>query len=281
MVRDLHHRRFSWAKPVCYVVLIIAALTTVFPFYWMVTSALKPAKDVLRVPPDLWPRTITLKNFDRFLTYANVPRAFLNTLIISGSVVIGTLFTSSLAAYAFCKIHFSFSKQLYAIFLATMMIPGQLTLVPLYMIFAKLGWQDTYYPLILPSVLINAYGIFLIRSFMSSIPDSYVESAQIDGANPFQCYRKVVLPLCKPVLITLGLFSFIGAWNDFMGALIYIDSTEKFTITLLLKAFRGRTNLNWGEIMAGSTVAVLPIIVFYLFSQKFFVEGIALSGIKG
>ncbi len=281
MVRDLRHRRFKIDKTVSYLILIVASITTVFPFYWMVISALKPAKDILHIPPDLWPKVVTFKNFDRFLNYANVPRAFLNTLFISMSVVVGTLFTSSLSAYAFSKIKFSFSKQIYGIFLATLMIPGQLTLVPLYMIFAKLGWQDTYYPLILPSVLINAYGIFLIRSFMESIPDSYVESAYIDGANPFQCYLKVIMPLCKPVLITLGLFSFIGAWNDFMGALIYIDSTDKFTITLVLKAFRGRTNLNWGEIMAGSTVAVLPIIVFYLFSQKFFVEGIALTGIKG
>ena len=277
----VHKRHFSLANLICYVVVITATLRTIFPFYWMVTSALKPAKDILRIPPDFFPKHITFQNFERFLTYANVPRAFLNTFIISASVVVGTLFTSSLAAYAFCKIRFSFSRSLYALFLATMMIPGQLTLVPLYMIFAKLGWQDTYWPLILPSVLINAYGIFLIRSFMESIPDSYVESAYIDGANPFQSYIRIVMPLCKPVLVTLGLFSFIGAWNDFMGALIYIDSTEKFTITLVLKAFRGRTNLNWGEIMAGSTVAILPILVFYLFSQRFFIEGIALSGIKG
>lgn len=266
---------------ISYIVLAFASLLTMFPFYWMVTSALKPARDILRVPPELWPSTITFDNFNRFLTYANVPRAFMNTFFISACVVVGTLFTSSLAAYAFSKIQFSFSKQIYGVFLATILIPSQLTLVPLYMIFARLGWQDTYFPLILPSVLINAYGIFLIRSFMQGIPDSYVESAYIDGANPFRCYAMVILPLCKPVLLTLGLFAFIGAWNDFMGALIYIDSTEKFTITLVLRAFRGRANLQWGEIMAGSTVSVAPIIVFYLFSQKFFVEGIAMSGIKG
>lgn len=274
-------RRIKTAVAVSYVVLIFAALLTIFPFYWMVTSALKPAQDILKIPPEIIPSRVTLKNFDRFLNYANVPRAFLNTLLISISVVIGTLFTSSLAAYAFSKISFTGKKLLYGIFLATLMIPGQLTLVPMYMIFSSIGWQDTYLPLILPTVMVNAYGVFLIRSFMESIPDSYIESAYIDGANPFISYAKVVMPLCKPVLITLGLFSFIGAWNDFMGALIYIDSTEKFTITLLLKAFRGRTNLKWGEIMAGSTVAVVPIIIFYFFSQRFFIEGIALTGIKG
>lgn len=274
-------KRIPYAKIISYILLILAAITTVFPFYWMVTSALKPAADILKVPPDIVPTRITFGNFNRFLTYANVPRAFANTLFISLCVVIGTLFTSSMAAYGFAKIQFSFRKQIYGVFLATLMIPGQLTLVPLYMIFSKLAWQDTYLPLILPTVMINAYGIFLIRSFMESIPDSYIESAYIDGANPFVCYAKVVLPLCKPVLVTLGLFAFIGAWNDFMGALIYIDSTEKFTITLVLKAFRGRTNLKWGEIMAGSTVAVIPIILFYLFSQRFFIEGIALTGIKG
>lgn len=274
-------KRPPYALIISYILLILAALTTVFPFYWMVTSALKPAADILKVPPDIIPARITFGNFNRFLTYANVPRAFANTLFISLCVVIGTLFTSSMAAYGFAKIRFSLRKQIYGVFLATLMIPGQLTLVPLYMIFSKMGWQDTYLPLILPTVMINAYGIFLIRSFMESIPDSYIESAYIDGANPFVCYARVVLPLCKPVLVTLGLFAFIGAWNDFMGALIYIDSTEKFTITLVLKAFRGRTNLKWGEIMAGSTVAVIPIILFYLFSQRFFIEGIALTGIKG
>lgn len=274
-------RRIKTATVVSYVVLIFAALLTIFPFYWMVTSALKPAQDILKIPPEIIPSRVTFKNFDRFLNYANVPRAFLNTLIISLSVVIGTLFTSSLAAYSFSKINFTGKKPVYGIFLATLMIPGQLTLVPMYMIFSSIGWQDTYLPLIVPSVMVNAYGIFLIRSFMESIPNSYIESAYIDGANPFVSYSKVVMPLCKPVLITLGLFSFIGAWNDFMGALIYIDSTEKFTITLLLKAFRGRTNLKWGEIMAGSTVAVVPIILFYFFSQRFFIEGIALTGIKG
>lgn len=274
-------KRVPYAKIISYILLILAAITTIFPFYWMVTSALKPAADILKVPPDIVPTRITFGNFNRFLTYANVPRAFANTLFISLCVVIGTLFTSSMAAYGFAKIRFSLRKQIYGVFLATLMIPGQLTLVPLYMIFSKVGWQDTYLPLILPTVMINAYGIFLIRSFMESIPDSYIESAYIDGANPFVCYARVVLPLCKPVLVTLGLFAFIGAWNDFMGALIYIDSTEKFTITLVLKAFRGRTNLKWGEIMAGSTVAVIPIILFYLFSQRFFIEGIALTGIKG
>jgi multiple sugar transport system permease protein len=274
-------RKNRTAVIVSYIILIFAALTTVFPFYWMVTCAFKSATDILKVPPDIIPQTLTLKNMNKFLAYGNVGRSFLNTAVISLSVVVGTLFTSSLAAYAFTKIHFSHSKKIYGVFIGTLMIPSQLTLIPLYMIFSRLHFQDTYWPLILPTVLINAYGIFLIRSFMESIPDSYIESASIDGANPFVTYSRVVLPLCKPVLITLGLFSFIGAWNDFMGALIYIDSTDKFTITLLLNAFRGRTNLKWGEIMAGSTISIIPIVIFYLFSQKFFVEGIALTGIKG
>lgn len=274
-------RKISQAHVISYIILIIAAATTVFPFYWMVTSAFKTTQDILKIPPDIIPTKMTLRNLEYFLNYANVYRAFGNTIIISISVVLGTLFTSSLAAYAFSKIKFSGSKRIYGTFIGTMMIPTQLTLVPLYMIFSKMHFQDTYWPLILPTVLINAYGIFLIRSFMESIPDSYIESAYIDGANPFICFIRVVAPLCKPVLITLGLFSFIGAWNDFMGALIYIDSSEKFTITLVLSAFRGRANMKWGEIMAGSTISVVPIIIFYVFSQRFFVEGIALTGIKG
>ena len=275
------HRKTNSGNIIAYIVLTLAALTMIFPFYWMVSTALKPGTNVLKIPPDFFPWPISFESFNAVLNYANIFRAFLNTLIISLSVTFGTLFTSSLAAYSFSKIKFDGSRKIYGIFLATIMVPSQITLIPMYMIFSKIGWTDSFLPLIVPGIMINAYGIFMIRSFMEGIPDSYVESAYIDGANPFWTYLRIIVPLLKPITVTLGLFSFIGAWNDFMGALIYIDSEQKFTITLLLSTFKSQYNINWGNIMAASTLAILPIVVFYFFSQKFFIEGITMSGLKG
>ena len=264
-----------------YVILTAVLITMILPFYWMVATSLKTENNVLKFPPDFFPWPITLKNYQAIFNYGNVWLAFFNSSKISVLVTCGTLFTSSLAAFSFAKLNFSGKKKIYGVFLATIMIPGQLTLVPLYLIFSTIGWTDSILPLVVPGVLLNAYGMFMIRSFMETLPNSYVESAYIDGANPFKTYLSIILPMCKPILVTLGLFTFNGAWNDFMGALIYLDSESKFTITLLLSTFRSQYNINWANIMAASTVAILPILLLYIFSQRFFVEGIVATGLKG
>ena len=162
-----------------------------------------------------------------------------------------------------------------------MLIPSQVTLIPLYVVFSKIGWIDTHLPLIVPQIMVNAYGVFLIRQFMMTVPDSYIEAAKLDGAGYLLIYSKIMLPLCKPTLVTLGMFTFVGNWNNFVGPLIYLNTEELFTLPLIINSFRSAYAVDWGLLMAGSTVAVLPLLVIYLFAQRSFIEGIAATGLKG
>lgn len=208
-------------------------------------------------------------------------QAYINSLKITLLVTGGTLFTSSMAAFAFSKMRFRFQGLLFAILVGTMMIPSQVTLIPLYIIFGKLHWVDTHLPLIVPAILTNAYGVFLIRQYMLNIPSEYVEAAKIDGCGYFRIYWQIILPLCKPVLATLGLFTFIWNWNNYLGPLIFLNSEENFTIPLIIASFRGVYTVQWELLMSASTVAILPIIIIYLFSQKYFISAISLTGLKG
>lgn len=262
-------------------ILMLASITMLFPFYWMIKTALTTNSDALQFPPKLaiWP--LYWGNFKTVFETTGLGRAILNSLLIATISTIGVLFFSSLAAFAFAKLRFRHSKFFFGAIYATMLIPSQIMLIPMYVIFSKIGWTDTYLPLILPQVLINGYSVFLVKQFMVSIPDSYIEAAKLDGLSYFGIYRKIVLPLCKPPLITLGVFTFVGNWNNFLGALIYIDSESKFTLPLIINSFRTEYSVQWGLLMAASAISVLPMIIVYLFAQKSFVEGIAMTGIKG
>jgi len=262
-------------------ILIVVAVTTLVPFYWMASTAFKAENQVFNYPPDLIPDPIVLDNFPRVFIDAPMLRGLFNSMKIAVVATLGTVFTSALAGYSFGKIKFRFRNMIFLIFLATMMIPWQVTLIPLYITFSKIGWIDTHLPLIVPGVLVNAYGVFLMRQFIQGIPDAYIESAKIDGANHFQIFWHIILPMVKPPLITLGLFSFIGSWNSFLGPLIYLNSPENFTVQLVINRFRTVYYVEWGLLMAAATVAVLPIILLYFFAQRFFIEGITLTGLKG
>jgi multiple sugar transport system permease protein len=264
-----------------HLILMLAALAMIAPFYWMVSTSLKVDEDVFKIPPDLIPNPLNTANYPQVFELQPMARAFFNSTYIALVATVGTVFTSSLAAYAFAKVRFGGKGILFTTFLATIMIPGQVTLIPLYILFSRIGWIDTHWPLIVPAVLLNAYGIFLLKQFMEGIPTAYVESAKIDGASHFQIYSRIMLPLCKPALVTLGLFSFIGNWNNFLGPLIFLNTDTKFTVPLLINSFRTVYYVQWGLLMAASSVAVLPVLVLYLFAQRFFVEGITLSGLKG
>jgi multiple sugar transport system permease protein len=268
--------------------LVVVAVLMIGPFYWMVATSLKPQSEILRIPPTLFPSSITLENYLRVFRVVGaegsplIGSAFLNSTQISVFATIGTLFTCSLSAYAFAKIRFRLKQLYFFAFLALLMIPAQVTLIPLYIVFARIGWVDTLLPLIVPVVLLNPFGIFLMRQYILGIPDAYVESAKIDGATHFRIYWSIILPLCKPALITLGLLTFIGRWNDFFGPLIYLSTDSKFPLTLLINSFRGRWTTEWGIFMAAATVAVVPILIIYFIAQKPLIEGIATtSGIKG
>lgn len=264
-----------------YAILLLVLITTVVPFYWMVTTSLKIDEAIFKMPPDLLPTPPTIANYQQVFDLMPMSVALINSIKISVIATFGTLLSSSMAAYAFAKIKFRFRNVLFFGFLSTMMIPGQITMIPLYILFSKIGWIDTHLPLMVPFMLLNAYGVFLLRQFIVGIPDAYLEAARLDGASHLQIYFRIVLPLCKPALVTLGLFSFLGNWNNFLGPLIFLNTDSNFTVPLIINSFRTAYGTTWGLLMAAACVAIIPPLVLYLLAQRFFIQGVALSGLKG
>ena len=285
-MRKLHKRtkRKIIETVVVTVIVLIAALLCIFPFYWMILNSLKNPDLINQGSVDIITTDLTWSSYKAVFSYGDglLWRAYLNSLIIAVVQTVGTLFTSSLAAFAFAKIRFKGSKPIYGLFIATLMIPGQVTMLPLFMMFAKLGWTNSFLPLIVPGVMINTYGVFMLRSFIVSIPNGLLEAAEIDGCGWFGKYFKIVLRLIKPALITLGLFTFIGSWNNYMGHLIYLSDEKLTTIPLFIAGLQEThmTGANWGRIMAASTLSIVPIAIVYLACQKYFVQGIATTGMK-
>lgn len=264
-----------------YLVLLVVLLATVTPFYWMLNTSLQTRENVFRWPPLLLPDPVYVENYQQVFDLMPMGNALWNSIKISSLATLGTLTSCSMAAYAFAKIRFRGKKAIFMGFLSTIMIPGQVTLIPLFIVFSRLGWVDTHLPLMVPFILLNAYGVFLLRQFMLGIPDAYIEAARLDGANPFQIYYQIVLPLCKPALITLGLFSFIGNWNNFLGPLVFLNTSSNFTVPLIINSFRTVYNVEWGLLMAASVVSIIPCLILYLVGQRYFVEGVTLAGLKG
>lgn len=269
-------------KFLSHVVLALGAVTMIFPFYWMLKTSFLTDSQALEMPPKLLLQLpLYFGNYKEVFELAATGRAIGNSLFIAVVSTAGVLLTSSLAAFAFAKMSFPGEKKLFGLIFATMLIPSQVTLIPLYVVFSKIGWIDTHLPLIVPQIMVNAYGVFLIRQFMMTVPDSYIEAAKLDGAGYLLIYSKIMLPLCKPALVTLGMFTFVGNWNNFVGPLIYLNTEELFTLPLIINSFRSAYAVDWGLLMAGSTVAVLPLLIIYLFAQRSFIEGIAATGLKG
>lgn len=266
------------------ITLLIISIFFIFPFYWMILNSFKQPNDIFKVPVDIFTFDLTADSYKQAFNYEDglIWRAYMNSLFIGLTSTFGTLFTSSLAAYAFAKLRFKGSKPIYGVFIATLMIPGQVTMIPLFQMFAQVGWVDTFIPLILPGVMINTYGVFMLRSFIVSIPDELLDAAEVDGCGYFAKYWKIVIPLIKPALVTLGLFSFIGSWNNYFGHLIYLSSESNITIPLFIQSLNEvhQTGAVWGRMMAATTLSVVPISIVYLSCQKYFVQGIATTGIK-
>jgi len=205
-----------------------------------------------------------------------------NSLIIAILSIIGTLVSSTPAAYGFAKIRWPGRDFVFIIVLSTMMLPFQVTMIPLFLIFTEvLHWGDTFLPLVVPTFFGSAFDIFLFRQFFKGIPDAITDAARIDGASEFQIFYRIVLPLSKPVLATITIFTFLWAWNDFLGPLLYLNNPEHFTLALGLQDFQGQRNVAWNLLMAAATVFTLPVIILFFFAQRTFIEGIKLSGVKG
>ena len=266
---------------VLHVLLSIGAFFMILPFLWMLSTSLKAPGDVFKFPPEWIPDPIVWSNYAKSWTLKPMDLAYLNSIKISTLTTVGTLFTSSLAAFAFAKLRFRGQHILFMVLIATLMIPVQVTLIPLFILFKWINWIDTHWPLIVPAILTNAYGVFLLRQFFMSLPNELGDAGEIDGCNPFQIYWHLYLPLSVPALVTLGIFAFLYHWNEFLLPLIYLNSLQNFTIPLMLATFQGAYTTDWELLMAAATLALVPVIIVYIFGQRYFVQGIALTGLKG
>lgn len=263
-----------------YIVLILIAVIMVVPFLWMLSTSLKTQYDAVKIPPVWIPDPPRWENYVKLFTEQPMFQFMLNTIKIVFFVVLGQLFFSSLAAYSFARISFKGRNVVFFFYIATLMVPGQVTMIPTYLMFAKAGLTDNHLALILPAFF-SAFGVFLLRQFFMSLPRELEEAAEIDGCNPFMTYWRIMLPLVVPAMLTLGVFTLMNTWNDYMGPLIYLSSPEKYTMTLGIAYFKGVYTTQWNLVMAGSIVSVVPILIAYLCAQKYFIECIAFSGVKG
>lgn len=270
-----------WSRLGVYALLALGTVVFMLPFYWMVISSLKPSYAVLKIPPDWLPIPPRWENFPEALTYVPFGRYALNTLFVTAFSVIGTLFSSTLVAYGFARLRATGKNFLFLLLLATMMLPYPVTMVPVFVIFSKLGWINTFLPLILPTFLGVPFYIFLLRQFFMTIPRELEDAARIDGANTLQIIWHVIVPLSKPALAAVAIFTFQATWNDFLAPLIYLNDQSRYTISLGLSFFRSTYQVNWAYLMAASLVTMLPIIVVFFLAQRVFIQGITLTGIKG
>lgn len=277
----MHKRKFGISTVLLHVILITGSFIMAMPFIWMILSALKDMSQIFIIPPKWIPNPFVWSNFKDSLAALPFGRAYFNTIYISVIIVIMQLITCSMAAYAFAKIQFRFREIIFVIFLATLMVPGQVTIIPLYLIMKEIGWIDTHLALIVPSSLFNAFGVFLLRQFFKSIPHELEEAAIVDGASRWKLYYRIMLPLVKPALGALAIFTFLGQWNNFFYPLIFLNSPDKFTVVLMLNLFRGLYITDWTLLMAGSAIAIVPVLIVYVIGQRYIIEGVTLTGIKG
>jgi ABC-type glycerol-3-phosphate transport system permease component len=263
--------------------LVLIGLLVVFlgPFFWLVSTSFKTDAAMFRLPPQWWPNPATFEHYQNVFVLLPFFRYMLNTLIIVVVSTTGTLISCSMAAYAFSRLHWPDRAMFFGLVLATMMIPGQVTSIPLFILFSEIHWIDTFLPLTVPSFFGSAFFIFLLRQFFATLPEQLLEAARLDGASEWQIFRRIVLPLSKPALLTVTIFSVLGAWNDFMGPLIYLTSESKRTLALGLAHLNSVQSTEWGVLMAAALIMTLPAILLFLVAQRFFIEGIALTGTKG
>lgn len=262
-----------------HVLLAVTAAVTLLPFFWMLSTSLKSGGGLFTYPPTWIPKEPTFQWYIQLVKEVNFLLHFRNSVIVASCVTVLSLFINSMAGYAFAKHRFRHRDKLFSLLLATMMVPGQLTMIPVFLLLKKLGLLNSYLGLIIP-VSANVFGIFLIRQFMMSIPNDLIESARIDGCSEFRIYWSVVLPLCRPVLATLGIFTFMGSWNDFLWPLIVMVREAGYTLPVALANLNGQHPTDFGLLMAAAVVVVVPVIVVFILAQKYVIRGIATTGLK-
>lgn len=262
-----------------HLVLVVGSLLSIFPFIWMITSAFKGQDDVFSSTIVLLPTQWRFDNFIAAFTAVPFGRFYLNTIIITIARVIGQLVISSMAGYSFARLRFPGREFLFWAVLAALMVPFQVTLVPDYILLSKLGWLDSFKGLIIPS-LFSSFGIFLLRQFFLTVPQDLEDAAIVDGCNPVQVYWHICLPLARPILGAFGFLVALWSWNDFIWPLIVTQSTEMQTLSVGISLLQGQYVTNFGVLMAAATMTILPMIVLFIFAQRYLIEGITMSGLK-
>ncbi|GMA63847.1 carbohydrate ABC transporter permease [Alicyclobacillus fastidiosus] len=262
-------------------VLILLGIGFVFPLFWMISTSIKPSFEQMSWPPVWIPHPFDWANYPSSMKFEPFFHYILNTLYYCVATVIGTVLSCSVVAYGFARIEWPERGFLFFLMLATMMLPFQVTMIPLFILFKNIGWVGSFKPLIIPSFFGNAFQIFLLRQFFMTIPKSLSEAAYMDGASEFKIFYKIILPLAKPALATVALFQFMYCWNDFLGPIIYLNNSSLYTISLGLQQYVSSYGTQWGLLMAASTVATLPLIILFFLTQRTFIEGIAITGLKG
>ena len=279
-------RGISAEQGVLYLIALLLAVLFLFPFFWTVMSSLKTVQEISKFPPVWIPEVLQWSNYARTLTIVPFALWTYNSFFVVTLSTLGTVLSASLVAYSFARFRYRGRDTIFMITLGTMMLPAQVTLIPQFILFHKLGWINTLYPLWLPAWFGGgAFAIFLLRQFILSLPKDLDEAALIDGASFFRIFWQILLPLCKAVVATIAVISFIGSWNDFVNPLIYLQLPEKFTLAVGLNYFKNQPEMG-GEptqhlLMAASVMVIIPVILLFFANQRYFVQGIVLSGIKG
>ncbi len=273
--------RHALGRTLLYLVIVAGSILFLFPFVWMLSSSLKPSTQLYKWPPVWIPNPIAWDNYPKAWNQLPFGKFYANTIYIVAMNIIGTTISSSLGAFGFSRMRFRGRDVLFLVVLSTMMLPRQVTMVPLFIIFSRLNWVDTFKPLVVPGFFGSAFNIFLLRQFFMTIPHELDDAAMIDGCTKFGTFMRIMVPLSKTALGVTAIFSFTYHWNDFMSPLIYLSSREKFTIQIGLRQFQTDISMDMGAIMAMSVVALIPQLVVFFIAQRYFVEGVVMTGIKG
>ncbi|MGQ9630527.1 MAG: carbohydrate ABC transporter permease [bacterium] len=280
----VYQRGLSWKEVVAamlfYAILLCIAAVVLVPFLWMFSTSLKVSGDVAEIPPRWIPPNPAWGNFREVLIRQKFLRFGANSITIATLDAVGQLFTCSLAGFAFARLRFRGQKVLFAILLATMMIPMQVVIIPEFLIMLNLSWLNTFLPLVVPPFLVGSFGTFMLRQFFMNIPRDLEDAARIDGCSTFGVYFRIFLPLAKPALATLFIFAFMNAWNDLIRPIIYLTSKNLMTLTIGLASFSTQYNVDMNLVMAGAVVTLTPLVVLYAFAQRYFVQGITMTGLK-
>lgn len=270
-------------KLIIVLLLISGSMVILVPFWWMISISLKSMPEVMAYPPTWFPKKYLWNNYVEAWKAAPFLRYTLNTLFLAFFAIVGNVLSNTFVAYGFSKIRFRGKRFLFSVLLGTMMIPGFVTLVPQYVMFAKIHWVGSYLPLIVPHFFSGAFSVFMLRQFFLTIPNDLIEAAKMDGANHFYIWMKIMLPLSKPAVATIAIFSFDGAWNDFLGPLLYVNKESLYTLQIGLTSFKSAIGVSqWNYLMAGSLMVLVPVIVLFFMFQRYFIEGMNLTaGTKG